>query len=397
MALDLPAPCADAQDASRELSSCIAACIRTAGGWLSFADYMEMALYLPRLGYYAGGAHKFGAGGDFVTAPELTPLFGQALARQVAEVLRAVAPATEGSPCGSPSFAAVLEVGAGSGKLAADLLTELEVLNALPERYEILELSGELRARQRQTLEAATPHLLGKVVWLDELPETFSGCVLANELLDALPTHAVAWRAEGLMERGVRLTETGFGWAAERPAQGALAAAMAGLPAEAPFAGEVSLSAAAWVAEWGRRLARGALLLIDYGLPRHELYHPLRRNGTLRCHYRQLMHEDPFWWPGLSDITTHVDFTGVAESGFAAGLDVLGYTQQASFLINCGIGELLAARQEAGGAQALRASSAVQMLLAPREMGEMFKVIALGKEIDQPLLGFARGDRSHTL
>jgi len=389
MTTRLPPPSADAQAASRELSDCIAACIRTAGGWLSFADYMEMALHLPGLGYYAGGAHKFGAGGDFITAPELTPLFGQALARQVAEVLRAVAPA--------PSLPTVLEVGAGSGKLAADLLAELETMDALPARYEILELSGELRDRQRQTLEAAVPHLVGKVVWLDELPETFSGCVLANELLDALPTHAVAWRAEGLTERGVRLTETGFGWAEERPAQGALAAAMAGLPAEAPFEGEVGLAAAAWVAEWGRRLERGALLLIDYGLPRRELYHTLRRHGTLRCHYRQQMHEDPFWWPGLSDITTHVDFTGVAESGFAAGLDVLGYAPQASFLINCGIGELLAARQEAGGAQALRASGAVQILLAPREMGEMFKVIALGKGIEQPLLGFARGDRSHSL
>jgi len=389
MTTRLPSPSADAQAASRELSDCIAACIRTAGGWLSFADYMEMVLHLPGLGYYAGGAHKFGAGGDFITAPELTPLFGQALARQVAEVLRAVAPA--------PSLPTVLEVGAGSGKLAADLLAELETIDALPARYEILELSGELRDRQRQTLEAAVPHLAGKVFWLEELPETFSGCVLANELLDALPTHAVAWRAEGLTERGVRLMETGFGWAEERPAQGALAAAMAGLPAEAPFEGEVGLAAAAWVTEWGRRLGRGALLLIDYGLPRRELYHPLRRHGTLRCHYRQQMHEDPFWWPGLSDITTHVDFTGVAESGFAAGLDVLGYAPQASFLINCGIGELLAARQEAGGAQALRASGAVQMLLAPREMGEMFKVIALGKGIEQPLLGFARGDRSHSL
>lgn len=382
----LPEPSAAAQAASRELSACIAACIRAAGGWLSFADYMDMALHLPGLGYYAGGSHKFGREGDFVTAPELTPLFGQALARQVAQVLGAVAPAPT-----------LLEVGAGSGKLAADLLLALEALEALPARYEILELSGELRARQRQTIEAAVPHLAARVAWRHALPEKFSGCVIANELLDALPTHAVAWRESGLMERGVALTDTGFGWAQERPAPGALAEAMAALPVEAPFAGEVGLAARAWVAEWGRRLERGVLLLIDYGLPRHELYHPLRSHGTLRCHYRQQMHEDPFWWPGLSDITTHVDFTAVAEAGFDAGLDVLGYTHQAGFLINCGIGELLAARQEAGGEQALRAASAVQMLLAPREMGEMFKAIALGKGIDMPLLGFARGDRSHTL
>jgi SAM-dependent MidA family methyltransferase len=389
MTVDLPEPSADAQAASRELSACIAACIRTARGWLSFADYMDMALHLPGLGYYAGGSHKFGKAGDFVTAPELTPLFGQALARQVAQVLGAVPPA--------PSLPNVIEVGAGSGKLAADLLAALEMLDALPARYEILELSGELRARQQQTIAAAVPHLAARVVWLDALPEKFSGCVIANELLDALPTHAVAWRESGLMERGVTQAAEGFGWAEERPAQGALAEAMATLPVEAPFESEVGLAARAWVAEWGRRLEQGALLLIDYGLPRHELYHPLRNHGTLRCHYRQRMHEDPFWWPGLSDITTHVDFTAVAEAGFNAGLDVLGYTNQATFLINCGIGDLLLARQEAGGEQALRASGAVQMLLAPREMGELFKVIALGKHLDEPLLGFARGDRSHTL
>ena len=387
MNTSLPEPSAEAQAASRELSACIAACIRTAGGWLPFADYMDLALHQPGLGYYAGGAYKFGKAGDFVTAPELTPLFGQALARQVAQVLGAV----------SPGLTVVLEVGAGSGRLAADLLLALDGLGVLPMRYEILELSGELRARQKQAIAAAVPHLADRVVWLDELPERFSGCVIANELLDALPTHAVAWRADGLMERGVTETQNGFGWAAERPAQGALAAAMAALPVEAPFESEVGLAARAWVAEWGRRLDRGALLLLDYGLPRHELYHPLRSHGTLRCHYQQRLHEDPFWWPGLSDITTHVDFTAVAEAGFDAGLDVLGYTNQATFLINCGIGELLAARQEAGGEQALRATGAVQMLLAPREMGEMFKAIALGKGIDTPLLGFARGDRSHSL
>ncbi|MEW6512568.1 MAG: SAM-dependent methyltransferase [Pseudomonadota bacterium] len=389
MNIDLPEPSPAAQAASHELSACIAACLRTAGGWLPFADYMDLALHQPGLGYYAGGAHKFGKEGDFVTAPELTPLFGQALARQVAQVLGAVPPA--------PTLPALLEVGAGSGKLAADLLLALEALDALPVRYEILELSGELRARQRQTIATAAPHLASRVVWLDELPEKFSGCVIANELLDALPTHAVAWRESGLMERGITLTSAGFGWAAERPAQGALAEAMAALPVEATFESEIGLAARAWVAEWGRRLEHGALLLIDYGLPRHELYHPLRSQGTLRCHYQQRMHEDPFWWPGLSDITTHVDFTAVAEAGFDAGLDVLGYTNQASFLINCGIGDLLAAQQEAGGEQALRATSAVQMLLAPREMGELFKAIALGKNLAVPLLGFARGERSHTL
>lgn len=383
----LPEPSADAQAASRELSACIAASIRAAGGWLPFVDYMDMALHLPGLGYYAGGSLKFGPGGDFVTAPELTPLFGQALARQVAQVL---------SGCAVLPAPTLLEVGAGSGRLAADLLRELERLGALPARYAILELSGELRARQRQTLVEAVPHLASRVVWLDELPERFCGCVVANELLDALPTHAVAWRDNGLMERGVVLTDDGFGWE-ERPAGSTLATAMATLDIAAPFESEISLASRAWVAEWGQQLEQGALLLVDYGLPHHELYHPQRTRGTLRCHYRQRAHEDPFWWPGLSDITSHVDFTAVAEAGFDAGLDVLGYTSQAAFLINCGIGELLAERQQAGGEQSLRANGAVQTLLAPGEMGELFKVIALGRGIDAPLLGFAHGDRRHAL
>lgn len=385
----LPEPSDDAKAASHALSARIAAAIQQAGGWLPFVDYMDMALHLPGLGYYAGGSLKFGAAGDFVTAPELTPLFGQALAAQVAQVLDACAV----SP--APTF--LLEVGAGSGRLAADLLLALEALDRLPERYAILELSGELRARQQQTIETAAPHLAARVVWLDALPERFSGCVIANELLDALPTHAVAWREAGPMERGVVMTATGFDWA-ERPAQGALATAMASLSVDAlPFVSEVSLATRHWVSEWGHRLSQGAVLLIDYGLPRHELYHPQRNQGTLRCHYRQRAHDNPFWWPGLSDITSHVDFTAVAEAGFDAGLDVLGYTSQASFLINCGLGELLMARQESGGEQAVRANGAVQTLIAPGEMGELFKVIALGRGIDVLLRGFARGDRRHAL
>lgn len=384
MDTDLPTPSADAQAASRALSARIAARIEANGGWLPFVEFMDMALHLPGLGYYAGGSLKFGQAGDFVTAPELTPLFGQALARQVAQILAVLPEPT------------LLEVGAGSGKLAADLLLELEALGALPGRYEILELSGELRARQRATIESVAPRLAQRVVWLDALPEQFTGCIVANELLDALPTHAVAWREAGLMERGVALGADGFAWS-ERPATGLLAETMAALPSVAPYESEIGLAARAWVSEWGRKLERGALLLIDYGLPRRELYHPMRNRGTLRCHYRQRAHENPFWWPGLSDITSHVDFTAVAEAGFDAGLDVLGYTSQAGFLINCGIGELLMERQQAGGEQALRANGAAQMLLAPGEMGELFKVIALGRGVDASLLGFARGDRRHAL
>ncbi|MBU1236665.1 MAG: SAM-dependent methyltransferase [Gammaproteobacteria bacterium] len=382
----LPEPAESAKETSLALSSLIAAEIDAAGGWISFARYMDLALHAPGLGYYGGGAHKFGSsdeGGDFVTAPELTPLFGQTLAVQVGQIIAA----TEST---------VMEVGAGSGRLAADLLVALDSAGEAPDRYLILELSGELRARQQAAIAAAAPALIDRVVWLDRLPEHFSGCVVANELLDAMPVHALAWRTTGLRERGVTLTNGDFGWS-ERPALEDLSRVAGTLPVTAPFDSEIGLAAARWVTEWGHRLERGALLLIDYGLPRHEYYHPGRNGGTLRCHYRHRSHDDVFWWPGLSDITTHIDFTAIAEAGHAAGLDVLGYTSQANFLINLGLGERLVMRREEDESSALRAAGAVQMLISPNEMGELFKVIALGREVREPLSGFARGDRIHTL
>jgi SAM-dependent MidA family methyltransferase len=386
MKSQLPEPSEVAKECSHTLSRLIAAEIDTGGGWLSFSRYMELALHSPGLGYYGGGARKFGTsdeGGDFVTAPEITPLFGQTLAVQVAEVMATSAPQ-------------VLEVGAGSGRLAADLLNALADGGNLPQHYLILELSGELRARQRETIAATAPALLDRVQWLDRLPDTFAGCVVANELLDAMPVHALAWRDAGLMERGVAQQDGRFVWS-ERPAPAYLAAAVNTLPVFAPYESEIGLNASAWVAEWGHRLEKGALLLLDYGLPRHEYYHPGRNGGTLRCHYRHRAHDDLFAWPGLSDITAHVDFTAIAEAGHAAGLDVLGYTSQSIFLINLGLGELLATRRDKGEASGLRAAGAVQMLISPNEMGELFKVIALGRGIADPLRGFCRGDRTHTL
>ena len=388
---ELPEPSADARAASDALTRMIAAEIDYGGGWMSFARYMELALYAPSLGYYSGGSRKFGVEGDFLTAPELTPLFGQALARQVAQVLAAA------SPC-------VIEAGAGSGRLAAHLLPALAALGCAPERYRILELSGELRARQQATLAENAPQFFDRVEWLDELPERFSGCLIGNEVLDAMPTHALRWNDEAgpasVMERGVGVAD-GRLTVAERPAQGALLAAANTLPVRAPYRGEISLAARSWVSELARRLDKGAMLLIDYGLPRHELYHPQRDGGTLRCHYRHRVHEDPFWYPGLSDITSHVDFTAVAEAGFDAGLEVLGYTSQAGFLINCGVGELLQEARVGAGDTAdaadLRARGAVNVLISPNEMGELFKVIALGRGVPGPLLGFSRGDRVHGL
>ena len=394
MANELPQPSPDAAAVSSELTQIIAAEIQSADGWISFARYMELALYTPGLGYYSGGSQKFGESGDFMTAPELTSLFGQALARQVAQILLQLPPNEENL---------VIEVGGGSGRLAADLLLALAELECLPRRYLILELSGELRARQAATLAQFAPAFASRVEWLDDLPASFSGCLIANEVLDAMPTHAVRWDVDGARERGVAVVDGRLAWAestAQRPIF--FAAEKRGpAPNEIRFDGELSLTVSAWMATLGRRLCSGALLLIDYGLPQRELYHPSRNGGTIRCHYRHRVHNDPFWYPGLSDITSHVDFTAVAEAGFDAGLEVLGYTNQASFLINCGLGDLLQSRKGnlSVGADTtpLKASGAVNLLISPNEMGELFKVIALGRGISQPLLGFTPGNRIHAL
>ena len=348
---------------------------------------MSEVLYTPGLGYYSGGARKFGADGDFITAPELTPAFAQTLATQAAQIMAASAPQ-------------ILEAGAGSGRLAADLLLELELRGALPERYAILELSGELRERQRQSIAATAPHLLGRVEWLDRLPARFDGLVLANELLDALPAHLVRWTAGGILERGVALEAGRFVWA-DRPAQGEVLARAAVLAEECipgdDYLSEIGLAVRGWTASWADILGCGALLLIDYGFPRREFYHPQRHEGTLMCHYRHHAHPDPFYLPGLQDVTVHVDFTAVAEAGTEAGLEFYGYTNQATFLFNCGLTEVMARTPSEDMRRYLPLSNAVQKLISPAEMGELFKVIALGKGIAAPLAGFLRGDQSAKL
>ena len=389
----LPQPAAEALEQSNTLKRLLQSEIRAAGGWLPFSRYMELALYAPGLGYYSGGARKFGPAGDFITAPELTPLFGQALASQVEQIMRA-------------SSMRVIEVGAGTGLLAADLLLELERREALPDRYGILELSAELRERQFDTLAERAPHLASRVEWLEALPEAFSGAVVANEVLDVMPVHLLVSRADGLYHRGVVLADRGDGagevfcWG-DSPAQGRVLEAGLALelpaPAEGEYLTELNLAGQAWMASWADRLQQGAMLLIDYGYPRAEYYLPSRSNGTLLCYYRHQAHADPFLWPGLNDITEFVDFTAMAEAAYEAGLEVLGYTSQAQFLFNCGVLECLARRGPEGTADYVRAARAVQRLTTPQEMGELFKVLAVGRGVDIPLLGFTRGDRLHTL
>ena len=386
--MNLPQPSPEALEQSGHLDTRLRTLIKAEGGWISFATYMAEALYTPGLGYYSGGARKFGAGGDFITAPELTPLFGEALATQVQQIM-------------DLSLPHVIEVGAGTGLLAADLLLELERRNALPESYAILEVSGELRERQFDTLASKAPHLTSRVSWLDGLPERFSGALVANEVLDVMPVHLIAWRPEGIFERGVALNDEGrFAWA-DRLATGRVAEAAVALdlalPTEGEYVSELNLAGRAWIGEWAARLDQGALLLVDYGYPRSEYYLASRSTGTLLCYFRHHAHGDPFLWPGLNDITAFVDFTAIAEAGFEAGLDVLGYTDQANLLFNCGILESLSRRAPEESADYIRAAKAVQRLTGHHEMGELFKVIALGRGITQPLIGFRRRARLHTL
>ncbi|WP_442769575.1 class I SAM-dependent methyltransferase [Zoogloea ramigera] len=386
--MKLPQPSPEALAQSGQLVDRLRSLIEAQGGWISFATYMAEALYTPGLGYYSGGAHKFGPGGDFITAPELTPLFGQALASQVQQIMGLSAPH-------------VIEAGAGTGLLAADLLLELELRGALPDSYAILEVSGELRERQFDTLAAKVPHLASRVQWLDGLPERFSGALVANEVLDVMPVHLIAWRPEGIFERGVALGDEGrFVWA-DQPAAGKVAEAAVALdlplPEEGEYVSELNLAGRAWVAEWAARLDQGAMLLVDYGYPRAEYYLPSRSTGTLLCYFRHHAHGDPFVWPGLNDITAFVDFTAIAEAGFEAGLDVLGYTDQANLLFNCGVLDCLARRAPEESTDYIRAAKALQRLTGPHEMGELFKVIALARGISQPLIGFLRGDRLHAL
>jgi len=383
----LPKPSPDAQAYSDALKQSIGDEIETAGGWIGFERFMELALYAPGMGYYSGGAHKFGAAGDFVTAPELSSLFSQTLAAQASQVMALSAPQ-------------IIEVGAGSGRLAADMLLELERCSALPEHYHILELSGELRERQRASITQRAPHLLARVDWLDRLPEHFDGTVLANELLDAMPVSLIVWDDAMIHERGVSLENGEFVWR-DRPAQGRALERAQMLADEyvlSPgYLSEINLAGADWTAAWGRILGRGALILIDYGFPRHEYYHEQRDTGTLMCHYRHQAHSEPFFLPGLQDITAHVDFTAIVEAGFDAGLELLGYTTQASFLLNCGLPDILGRIPADDLLRYLPRSRAVQKLISPAEMGDLFKVIALGKGIDETLIGFAQGDRSETL
>lgn len=388
----LPAPDADAAQHSARLLEHIQRGIAQQGGWITFAHYMELALYAPGLGYYTSGAHKFGAAGDFVTAPEISPLFGRTLAKSAAQIM-------------AHSAAHLLELGAGSGKLAVDMLTQLEQSGSLPDSYRILEVSADLRARQHALLREHLPHLLPRIHWLDELPHHFSGAIIANEVLDALPVHLVRWRAGAQQERGVALNNGALIWQERDITHVELLKAAQQINVPDDYLSEICLASRGLINSLAQCLQQGVMLFIDYGFGAREFYHPQRSMGTLMCHYRHHAHDDVFFLPGLQDITAHVNFSDIAECGIDAGLDLIGYTNQAYFLINSGIVDLLNISAPQNLPNQLAFSAQIQKLTSPAEMGELFKVIALSKNVAagqgsdnaNHLSGFATGNLSRML
>ncbi|WP_455227115.1 class I SAM-dependent methyltransferase [Lautropia mirabilis] len=394
----LPVPDREALAVSQELSTRIAAEIARCGGWLSFARYMEMALYEPGLGYYSNPGQVFGAAGDFVTAPELTPLFGATLARQVSPWLK--------DPALAGSGQVVLEVGGGSGMLAAQLLNALDNVGHHEVRYLILELSAERREHQRQTLKSLAPGLMDRVGWLDTFPESFAGVVVANELLDAMPVQLFEWQADAeveLQEMGVTWVDGQFAWA-PRPADAVLTETVAalrnrlgpdGAQWHSPYRSEICPAQQAWMRTLADCMTVGVVMLLDYGFAAPEYYHPQRDQGTLMCHYRHRSHADPFLWPGLSDITAHVDFTALARAATAEGFSLVGYTSMAAFLLNAGLLDELADLPREPESFWFAQAQAVQQLISEAEMGELFKVIAFEKNLREAasVLGFG-GDRA---
>jgi SAM-dependent MidA family methyltransferase len=384
MTTSLPQPSAEALAHSNRLCELIRREISAQGGWIPFSHFMELALYAPGLGYYTAGSQKFGQEGDFITAPELSPLFGRTLARQLIEVMQNSTPN-------------ILELGAGSGKLALDILGELEKLNSLPEYYSILEISTDLRARQQALIHEKLPHLVSRVNWLDALPEKISGAVIGNEVLDALPVHLLYWSEGRILERGVSLDKERLIWQDRLPENPTLLELAQKIIVPNDYLSEISLAARGLMTTLCERMEKGAFIFIDYGFGEREYYHPQRSRGTLMCHYRHHAHDDPFYLPGLQDITAHVDFTAIAEAAVDHGGNFLGYTTQAHFLINNGVVNLLSEVSPDDIYAYAPLSAQVQKLTSPAEMGELFKVIALGKGMEDPLAGFIRGDLSRLL
>jgi SAM-dependent MidA family methyltransferase len=356
-------------------------------GDIPFMDFMQLALYHPEFGYYSAGLQKFGPQGDFVTAPELTPLFGQTIANQCQQVLKEL------------PLPIIFEFGAGSGRLCVDILIALEHNNSLPEAYHILEVSNDLRHRQKALIEQEIPHLVDRVHWLNSWPErAFHGIIIANEVLDAMPVTRFYQTQDALCESYITLNSQGELIETFKPSENTqlnnyLTKALPELGT--PYLSEVNLFIEGWIKQCSDMLIQGAMFIIDYGFPRHEYYHPLRNQGTLMCHHQHLMHTNPLLNIGEQDITAHVDFTHVAEAADAAGFQIAGFTNQAAFLLANGLLSLLETIDE--GRNRINAQQAVKQLIQPHDMGELFKVMALSKNLDMTLAGFQYHDKRVSL
>lgn len=386
--MKLPLSNPQAQTNSNKLSEIIRQDITQAGGFISFARFMELALYTPGLGYYSAGQHQFGKEGDFVTAPEISALFSQCVAQQCKQIL---------SELGKGD---ILELGSGTGTFAKDLLLELEILDSLPEHYFILEISAELRTRQKQLLSLHCPHLLPRITWLDALPTAMDGIIVANEMLDAMPVHCFSITRSGMQERGVTWNQDHFTWLLTAPTTPALTRSVSLLLQEYAlpegYESEINLGLSTWIKSIAATLNRGVILLFDYGYGKAEYYHPERKMGTLMCYHQHQRHADPFTWIGLQDITAHVDFTTVAETATAAGCTLAGYTIQATFLLHCQILELAQKKAITPIAQ-FNHTQAIKKLTLPSAMGELVKVMALSKNYTKGLCGFPLPDRRRDL
>lgn len=359
--------------------------IDEAGGSISFAEYMDLALFAPGLGYYSAGADQFGGAGDFVTAPESSPLFARCAALQVGQILSALG---GGDIC---------EVGAGSGALAGDLLKRLAESNCLPRRYFVVERSPALRERQQARLAESVPGIVDRIRWQDGLPQVFSGVLLANEVLDAIPAHRFRVCADGIRECRVAWRDGGFCWRDAEPGAGALTgqveATLRTLEYELAheYVSEWAPARQRFIGDLGASLKQGVALFFDYGYPRAEYYHPQRSSGTLRCFHRHRAHDDPFVLPGLQDISVHVDFTAIAESAAAAGLRVAGFTTQAEFLLSTGLLEACQGFDPATR-QYAELTAQIKRLTLPGQMGEAVKVLALARDYEDALTGFRGRD-----
>lgn len=386
----LPEPDSASFEHSVQTGQHILAQIREAGGHISFAEFMQSALYAPGYGYYSAGATKFGAAGDFVTAPEISPLFARVLARQCAPIMAQIGEAD------------ILELGAGSGALAVDLLTGLAELGQLPRQYLILEVSPDLRERQEQKLRKAHPDLMPRIRWLDSLPEALEGIIVANEVADALPVERFRRSAKGLEQYTVVAEGESFAWqkvAAPAHLTAAVEHIETYLNRRLPddYDSEVCLALPQWIKDIAASLKHGFIFLFDYGLPRHEYYAPDRSDGTLRCHYRHRAHSNPLIFPGIQDITAWVDFTAIAEAATDAGLSVDGFVSQAHFLMSGGLEQELAHMVDLDIKEQLELSRQVKILTLPGEMGETFKCIGLSRGKFATPSGFAFADRTHIL